>query len=156
MFSRPFPRSISILKKPPKTKKPTCPGTCSELRQVQRPLSGTSHSLQIPESPRSHQGRRGQATRRTGDVSQCALLRSVEHADWLWSAGPDGGREEDLAPPWPPARGFCLPMRVCPLCEALLWALPTPSPPLTCSPKCPLSRAGLGPPPAGPSLHQPL
>lgn len=65
--------------------------TCSELRRVQHPLSGTSHSLQIPESLKSHRARRGQATQRTGGVSQCAFLWSVEDTDWSWSVNPGGG-----------------------------------------------------------------
>ncbi|KAL0605883.1 Histone demethylase UTY [Plecturocebus cupreus] len=41
---------------------------------------GPSHSSQIPESRKSHRAHRGQATRRTGDVSLCALRRSVGDA----------------------------------------------------------------------------
>lgn len=86
-----FPRRGKIEKHTPN---PTSHSTCSELRRVQRPLSGTSRSLQIPESPRSHRARRGQATRRTGGVSQCALPRSEEDTDWPRSVNPKGGQED--------------------------------------------------------------
>lgn len=61
---------------------PTSHSTCSERPRARHPLSGTSRSLQIPENPRSHQERRGQAMPRTGDASPCALLQSVGDAEW--------------------------------------------------------------------------
>lgn len=98
-FLQAFPKEC--IKKKQKTK-PASHSTCSELRQVQHPLSGTSHSLQIPESPKSRRARRGQATRRTGDVSRCALLRSVEEADGPGQSIQMGGRtpSPSLTPSW--------------------------------------------------------
>lgn len=72
--------------------KPTSHSTCSELGRVRLPLSGTSHSLQIPGSLRSHRERRGLAMPRTGDASRCAPLRSAKRQSGLaelpgWWAG---------------------------------------------------------------------
>ena len=71
---------------------PTSRSTCSELGRVHLPLSGTSRSLQIPGSPRSHRERRDLAMPRTGDASLGAPLRSAKRQSGLaelpgWWAG---------------------------------------------------------------------
>ena len=75
----------------------TSHSTCSEPGQAHRPLSGTARSSQIPESLRSHRGRRGLARPRTGDGSLCVPPWSAKGqgslTESIWT-----GEQEDPGP----------------------------------------------------------